>query len=217
MPNAYPLHSRRFIFAGIGGLVSATVPFVIGYFPDVHWSSYLSVWTLFTSPVAVVYLCITQGWNNYSLTSLAGTSIATSTSTIPWIPMLSALSIGVLTNIYRITSIYGCNELESFGPSSAGIIANLLSPIQIIMTALFAFCFFAEKMTPLEVGGACLIGGVVPVITIIKAWRRINGEGEEDEEEIREIEGDVARTNIQDRSASAKHQSIENESTPLLA
>ena len=141
-------------------------------------------------------------------TATAMPATSTSTASIPWIPILSALFIGPLTNIYRITSVYGCNELESFGPGSAGIMGNLLSPIQIIMTALFSFCFFGEEMTPLEIGGASLIGGIVPAITAIKAWRRIKGEeGKGKEEEIK----------IEDGSSSAKHHSIENESTPLLA
>ena len=93
-----------------------------------------------------------------------------------------------MANIYRVASIYGCKELESFGTGSAGIVGNLLSPIYIVMVGIFAFCFFGEEMTPLEICGAALIGGVVLANTAIKACRRLSDEEEDEEEEEEEDE-----------------------------
>ena len=102
------------------------------------------------------------------------------------------------------------------------------------MNGLFAFCFFGEIMTPLEIGGACLIGGVVPIITAIKAWRKVKEEkkenkveglgkdeeivqkhiGEEDQHDIRQ------KTNAVGRGRSARttrYSTKQDEITPLLA
>ena len=161
----------------------------------------------------------------------AATAAVTSKGTAftPWIPIVSALFIGPMTNIYRVTSLYGCNELEAFGPGSAGILGNLLSPIYIIMVGLFAFCFFGELMTPLEIGGACLISSVIPIITAIKAWRKIKEEKKAEDEERPKNKGEVRKqieydaeqnliTNGTNKSALTRNKhTIQDESTPLLA
>ena len=78
----------------------------------------------------------------------------------------------MISNLFRATSVFACQELESVGPGCAGIIGNILHAEYIAMTALLAFAFFAEKLAPVETIGASIIGGAVVGVTAVKAVKQ---------------------------------------------
>ena len=79
--------------------------------------------------------------------------------------------MGLINNIYRVSAVFGCQELEASGTGNAGIIANILDAGFIVITAIFAFLFFGEIMSSVEILGACFIGAAAMIITAAKAWR----------------------------------------------
>ena len=77
-------------------------------------------------------------------------------------------------------------------------------------------------MTPLEIGGAVLIGGVVPAITAIKARRKIKAENSSEGDPTKDGEnGDKQNEQIEQKSSqknlSERNCTIQDERTPLLA
>ena len=90
---------------------------------------------------------------------------------IPWLPIIAAVSIGPLCNLFRVTSLYACYELQAHSISTAGVIGIILNPIYIVFTAVYTYFFFGDAMTPIEIGGASTIGGAVLGITGVKWWR----------------------------------------------
>merc|ERR1712228_609060 len=196
-----------------------------GYFPHVHWSSYLSFRTGLTFPVTIIYLTATGGWEeepcsttqplhvtrSYGATFPRARS-SLSASVTPWLAIVSALSIGPISNVYRVASIFGCQELEMFGAGCAGVLGNVLNAVYIAVLALYAFLFFGEIMTPLEIIGASLVSGAVLGATAIKAWRRKKSMGEktEEEEEIKKDENDI------EVGVNGDFTSVQTEKSPLL-
>ena len=184
-------------------MVTAIFPFVIGHFPNVHWSSYLAVRTFLSLPVSVIYLSTTGGWTSPSTTtmltttttmarsSLDGATTISTSSPIPWISLGAGVSIGVLSNVSRVASVFGCQELEAFGAGCAGFIGNILHAEYIATMAIFAYLFFGEVVTRVELIGAIVIGGAVVGVTLVKAWRQKRNEQRHSAMSGAEMHGDA--------------------------
>ena len=94
------------------------------------------------------------------------------TSTSLWAAIIASIMIGMISNLFRMTSVLACQELESVGAGFAGIIGNILHAEYIAMSALFAFAFFGENLAPVEIVGALIIGGAVVGVTVVKAVKQ---------------------------------------------
>ena len=115
----------------------------------------------------------------------SASATSSSSSAIPWTSIAAGVSIGVISNIARVASVFGCQELEAFGSGCAGVVGNILHAQYIAMMAVFAYVFFGETMTTVELIGACVIGGAVIGVTGVKALRQrgVEKRGASDEEE----------------------------------
>ena len=91
------------------------VYFVIASYPHVHWSSYLSLRTVFHGIVVLVLLSVTDGWHLKEPTS---TEMATTKATLSlqplWISITSGFMTGPICNIVRVAAVFGCQEMEAF-------------------------------------------------------------------------------------------------------
>ena len=104
--------------------------------------------------------------------TLNAATTATTFSPIPWRSLGAGLLGGVLTNVFRVASVFGCQELEKFGAGCAGVIGNILYAEYIANMAIFDYLFFGEVMTEVELIGAIVIGGAVIGVTLVKAGRQ---------------------------------------------
>ena len=106
----------------------------------------------------------------------AATATTTVSSSIPWSSLGAGISIGVLTNVFRVASVFGCQELEAFSVGCAGVIGNILYAQYIANMTIFAYLFFGEVLTRVELIGAIVIGGAVVGVTLVKACRQKRNE-----------------------------------------
>ena len=199
----------------MSSLNTAVYPFIIGHFPQVHWSSYLAIRTSLSIPVSIVYLSATGGWASPMMTMMApfllnAATTATTSSSIPWISLSAGISIGILTNILRVASVYGCQELEAFRVGCAGIIGNIIYAEYIANTAIFAYLFFGEVMMKMELIGAIVIGGAVVGVTLVKAWRQRRDERRRSVKDA-EVDGDAGKDREDEKDAKGIHLKEWNE------
>ena len=117
-----------------------------------------------------------------------------------------------------MASLVGCQELEAFGAGCAGILGNVLNAVYIVILALFAFLFFGEIMTPVEIGGAALIGGAVLAITAIKAWRRkkMGKEGRKGKEGKRGV-GEEKRGEKRDGKRGGDEENVDDDDVEQMS
>ena len=97
--------------------------------------------------------------------------------------------LGPLANLCRVTCICACHELEKYGARAAGIIGNVINASCVPLTAIFAYFYFGDLMTPMEFAGSALVCVAVLMVTGGKAVRHVKG-GQKEEEEEEEIGGE---------------------------
>ena len=165
----------------LAGIPQASICFVIGLFPHIHWSTYLASRTFFLGLFSLIYLCATYGWQpkevdfatDMRMPSFKIDGDSNSDDIIHglqpvWISMIAAFMVGPIACTFRVTSVFGCQELEEYTEGSAGIIGNLINTAYIPISALYAYVFFDELLMPLDYFGALLIGFAILVIAGVK-------------------------------------------------
>ena len=61
----------RYLLALYAGIPSALVGFIVGLFPHVHWSSYITLRTQFQGLASLVFLMTTEGWRGKTEDSIS--------------------------------------------------------------------------------------------------------------------------------------------------
>ena len=150
--------------------------------------------TLLTSIVALLTLSLTYTWESLPKTSQDVDHYYNSGELFPppplWISLLASCLIGVITNIYRATSVFACQELEQFAIGSAGIVGNIINSSYIIFHALYGYLFFGEVMTKMSTVGAFVISLAIILVTVVRMARGMNNgqQGEEEEQQGEDTE-----------------------------
>ena len=187
---------RYYLLALLSGIPRASYSFVLGYYSHIHWSTYVASRTFFVGLFTLFYFCLTHGWTaknasnaEASISSYDGPNDhSTYIGFQPlWISMMAALLTGPIGCICRVTQVFGCHELEDYAPGCAGIVGNLIHACQVPLTAFYAFLFYGEIMTPLNMVGAALVTLSIVTIAIAKMVRpwyhgKDGSEGQEGEE-----------------------------------
>ena len=133
-------------------------PFILGAIPHVHWSNILVVLIPCLATGTIILIAI-SGWPTFTPSSL------------PLLPVISAVLAGILTTLYRLSVVFGCYELEHFGTGMAGFICNLVFSSAIPITALLSFALFGEVLGLIEIIGASMIFVAIASISVVKYKR----------------------------------------------
>ena len=73
-----------------------------------------------------------------------------------WVSLAAALLTGPMAVICRVTHVFGCQELAAYTPGAAGLVGNLIHALFVPLAACYAYLFFGEIMTPLNMVGTAL-------------------------------------------------------------
>ena len=100
-----------------------------------------------------------------------------------WISVLAAVSLGPIANIFRVASVYACQEFEEYSQGSAGVTGNVMNTAYVPWTTIYAFLFYRELMTVIEFIGSALVVPAIIVVTVGKVVKHFKLENCDDRNE----------------------------------
>ena len=136
-----------------------------------HWTTYIGTRTCCTAIVAAIGLTATGHWTHSPPLHLQEHQVSGGERQLMANSIMASLVYGIMTNVFRTSSVFGCQELEMFAVGTAGVLGSIVKVATLAVSACYAYLYFGEVMTPMAITGAVLISCAILMVVGVRLLR----------------------------------------------